>query len=406
MSEAHAFCAPSGWEKWSHCAGSAALEDTEPERTNEYSQEGTLAHELAARLLRGESAELPADLAPGIRCYVAAVQARVAAHKAAGAVNVLLLVEQKLDISVITGEKNAKGTADTLIIAEYRDYAELEVWDLKFGMGVPVLPANNGQLMIYALAALIKYSLLHDFSKVTLVIHQPRLREVPDEWDTTSDALYIFGQSVTEKANLALSLRDDVTALSHLCAGDWCHSGFCKVAYRCPALAQAVHQEVFGEFQSIEDAAAVALEPADTSLSPKDLPAKLGLAMSKVPMIEKWCLTVRAAVERELLANRPIVGFKLVMGRRGARAWIDESAAEKLLLADGQNPDVIFNPRKLKTPSALEKELADAPILKSLAELIRQAEGKPSVAPVKDKRAAWSASALNDFETHDGNDLV
>ena len=397
MAGGHAFCAPSDWKGWSQCPGKPALEEGEPEVENEYSQEGTLAHELAAQVLRGKSVDLPADLADGIRLYTSAVQARIDAFKLAGASPVTLLVEQRLSIEEITGERGAKGTADTIIIAEFADTAVLEVWDLKFGMGVKVSPENNGQLMIYALAALIKLGILHNFTEVNLVIHQPRVFEAPQVWATSTDALYVFGQSVTEAASLSLSLRGESAALSHLNPGEE-QCRFCKVKYRCPALAAQVHKEVFGEFQDLDDPAAVPLEPKDTLERPENLPARLSLALTRVPLIESWCLAVRAAVESELSQGRAVPGFKLVLGRSGARRWTDETAVEKLLLADNADPAVIFTPRKLKTPSALEKPLAKAPIWSTLQDLIDKAEGKPSVAPADDPRAPYAPPALNDFD--------
>ena len=408
MSDAHAFCAPSAWKRWSVCAGSPALEENEPDQESEYSREGTEAHGYAAELLNGaKNVIVPPAMQEGVNLYVQAVRDRVNAYKLAGAKSVKLLVEQRLDISDITGEKNAKGTADAIFIVEFEEYALLEVRDLKFGVGVIVDATENGQLMIYALAALRKYSILTDFRDIVISIHQPRVRPTPSEWPCTVAKLLEFGQEAREKSEFALSLRGSTEALVNLVPGPHCHNTFCKVAYRCPALAQSVHAEVFGDFQQLDDKDAVPLDPEDRLTgAPANLPALLSRFMGRVPMIEDWCRQIRSRVETELVGGHEIPGYKLVIGRAGPRSWTDEDAVVKLLIADGQSPDKILTPRKPISPTQLEKVLKDAPILETLRELTKQSEGKPSVAPMEDPREPYVPQVAGDFDTHDGSDLV
>jgi uncharacterized protein DUF2800 len=405
--ETHAFCSPSAWQRWSTCPGSPALEENEPDVPSEFAKEGRLAHELSAELLSGvKFVDVPPTLFDGVNAYVKGVHDRVDAYKLAGAKSVRLMVEQKLDISEVTGEKNAIGTADAVFLAEFDDGAVLEVRDLKFGMGVQVSAERNGQLMIYALGAFRKYGLLVDFKEIVISIHQPRLFEKPSEWQLSPKELLEFGEEVREKAQFALSLRGSTEALVNLVPGPHCHNTFCKVAYRCPALAQSVHQEVYGEFQQMDDKDAVPLEPENRLTAPGNLSALLSRFMSRVPMIEAWCRSIRAQVETELVDGRAIPGYKLVLGRAGPRTWTDEDAVVKLLIADGQSPDKILTPRKPISPTQLEKVIKGAPILETLRELTKQSEGKPSVAPVDDPREPYVAQAANDFDSHDGSDLV
>lgn len=404
MSEQHAFCSPSDWEGWSNCPGKPALEEGEPDNDNEYSREGTYAHELAADLLRGGKVDLPPDLAEGIRCYVTAVSARCTMYVNAGA-KVTLLVEQKLDISVITGEKGAKGTGDVVIIAEFEDHSVLDSWDLKFGMGVKVYAKDNGQLQIYALAAYVQHSLLHNFTEINIVVHQPRVSEKPDEWQVSVEDLHVFGARVTEAAALALSLRGEAAAVSNLKAGEK-QCRFCKVKHRCPELRRSVNESVFGDFQSLEDPEPIVLEPDDVIASPEDFAEVLGRMMGRVPLIESWCLAIRARVESELVGGKPVPGFKLVLGRQGARQWSDRAAVESLLLGDNQSPSVIYEPQSLKSPTQLEKILKHAPIWGPCQELTKRAEGKPSVAPADDVREPYSPPTLGDFDSLDTQDLV
>lgn len=64
-----------------------------------------------------------------------------------------LFVEQQLDISSVTGEVDAVGTADAIVVRD----GELVVIDLKTGRN-NVEAKGNHQLIIYALAALKAYN--------------------------------------------------------------------------------------------------------------------------------------------------------------------------------------------------------------------------------------------------------
>lgn len=51
----------------------------------------------------------------------------------------------------------------------------LEVIDLKFGKGIPVDAAENPQLRLYGVGALLTFENLYDFSYIQMRIIQPRL---------------------------------------------------------------------------------------------------------------------------------------------------------------------------------------------------------------------------------------
>ncbi|HHW4679931.1 MAG TPA: DUF2800 domain-containing protein, partial [Xylella taiwanensis] len=84
-------------------------------------------------------------------------------------------------------------------------------------------------------------------------------------------------------------------------------------------------------------------------------------------------------------------GYKLVEGRRGARYWTDDSAAEALLKRMRVKVDHIYE-RSLISPTTAEK-LHKAGTLGDrqwflVQDLIGQPVGKPSVVPESDKRPA------------------
>jgi hypothetical protein len=408
----HAFCAPSDWEGWSNCPGKPALEENEPDVSSPDADFGTQAHDWAARVLthQADLPEVPHDFVEGVTRYVDYVRSRVEGHKLAGAGRVTLLVEQKLDISVITGEKGAQGTSDAIILAEYEDYTVLDVVDLKFGIGVVVPVVDNGQLQIYGLAALVREQLLHNITEVNLIIHQPRVRKDAIEWRRTPDELYIFASTVTERATLSLSLRGDVAALSHLVPGEK-QCRFCRARWRCPALERSVFREVYGEFQKIDDPRAVPVSAEDRAfnLSPDAKGKLLGAAMARVPVIEAWCRDVRAACDNAMLNEHiRVPGFKVVQGKKGNRTWTDRDDVFTELALFELGDTVITSKPELISPAAMQKALEDKhpDAWEAVQEYITQTEGKASVAPESDERPVYQAVSADEFESFNGDDLV
>ena len=140
MAEVHATLSPSSADRWMTCPGSVALSEGYADSSSAAADEGTAAHELAERILRGAQGdalvglcaqnfvEWTSEMLQDVLRYTSSVQALV------GAVGGALMVEQRLPISEWTGEADAHGTADAVILAG----TELIVADLKFGRGVVV----------------------------------------------------------------------------------------------------------------------------------------------------------------------------------------------------------------------------------------------------------------------------
>lgn len=425
----HAAAAPSAWDQWSACPGSISLQASEPDVDSEYAREGTQAHTYAASALtRGwEATELAAEhehMREPLERYVASVNARVEQFKTAGALEVVLLVEQRLPIDAITGERNAFGTADAVIIAQFAASSLIEVDDLKFGQGVEVDVQDNGQLQIYALAAVLKYRLLHNFTSCVMRIHQPRIRQEPLEWEIPIEQLYDFGNTVAASARIALELleagpvaaiaRDAANGYTYLKPGEK-QCKFCRARWKCPAIAKEVNDTVFGDFDVITAPGAALVEktpPVLTSTfigSADEYAAMLPVWMSRVPLIEEWCLSIRGQVEIALLRGDTVAGYKLVQGRAGARAWTAPDAVQLLLTGAHLMPSDYMSKPELLSPAQLEKNVKpkDKPELwAALREQIKQAEGKPSVAPATDPRAPWQPATVDDFTNYDGSDIA
>ncbi len=405
---AHALLSPSGADRWSVCPGSVVLEADEPDNSNEHSDWGTAAHAVSAMCLTEKTdavaylgrridvgdcrtVECDREMVDAVQQYVDYVR-----QVSEGAE---LLVEQRFDISHVVPE--CFGTSDAVVIRP----DELHIIDAKFGRGVQVYasyavdPADpnslrkpNKQMALYALGALRELELVADFQRVRMTIHQPRLNSV-DEWDCSVTDLLDAGAELRTAAERAYAYVGSDTPLvrSDLVAGDK-QCKFCKAKATCPAATQRVQDEVGNDFENLE-----AFTQSDEqktmmlkALTPKTGEA-LGKAMAAVDFIESWCKAVRGATEVELLAGREVPGYKLVQGRKGARAWTSEGEAETALKSMRLKVDEMYSFR-LITPPAAEKLLKAGTLgprqWAKLQPLIGQAEGGKSVAPASDPRPA------------------
>jgi len=402
---AHAKLSPSGAHRWMRCPGSVVLEAQYPDESSSYAREGTAAHELAALVLEddeataqayvgkriayndhGEDVQWPItqDMADYVDDYVKLVRER-----AEGAT---LLVERKLPIDHITGEKGATGTSDVVIIDHAN--AEIVVIDLKYGMGVRVSAEENEQTQLYALGALEEYSVLGDFAHVSMLIHQPRLNHV-SEWTITVEQLLTFAKSASFAAgqcDLARSLDGEDAIAGFLSPGEK-QCRFCKAKATCPALRAEITEVVGGSSAAtLDEFSDFTPEPVDMQTGDNYLP----IAMAKVGMVEDWCKAVRAEVERRLLAGQNVDGYKLVEGKRGPRKWSDADDIEQLFKSFRLRQDEMYD-FTLISPTKAEKVFKENPKRwAKVQERITQSTGKPSVAPATDKRQAIAVQSVAD----------
>ena len=375
------------------CPGSIALSEGIEDKGSAFADEGTDAHELAALCLTtgtpakkytgklmGKGHQVGMDMVMHVQAYIDYVTDLVASTGGQ------LLVEQRLPIDHLTGEAEAHGTSDIVILAD----DELIVVDLKYGRGVVVEADENPQLQIYALAALREFGAMGDFKTVRMVIHQPRLNAV-SEWVQPVNDLLGFGISVSVAAE---AIRVGTTTLV---AGDK-QCKFCRAKATCPALATVVQEAIGGDFDSLTTFNREMTE-ASVKSHANLTPEKLGTSLQAVDLIEMWCKAVRAEVESRLLAGAPVPGFKLVQGKRGNRQWTSKEDAEELLKTMRVKHDQMYDYAVI-SPTTAEK-LQKAEVIgprqwpKVLA-LITQSEGKPSVAPESDKRPALAITAAAD----------
>lgn len=412
----HATLSASGAPGWMRCHGKLAMEKPFPNTSSAYADEGTAAHEVAQMCLeqnqdasafagrvitvaRGEGAQKTERKFTVNEEMVENVQKYVDIVRGLGGE---LMVEQRVDFSRWIGVDDSFGTSDAVIV--WPEQQEIAVVDLKFGRGVAVSAEENEQAQLYACGTLDLLSLAYDVEddwQVRLMIVQPRIGNV-SEWTLTVGQLKDFAARASVSARHAIHQYDG-KAEPKLTPGEK-QCRFCRAKAVCPALAAEVRGVVTADATAddfddltVADDEAIAAQPDD----------QLAAAMSKIDLVEQWCKAVRAETERRLLAGAEVPGFKLVQGRRGARAWANKDEAEAALKAMRLKVEQMYD-MSLVSPTTAEK-LAKAGAIgprqwAKVKELIVQPEGKASVAPADDKRPALTLSAsADDFDNLEGD---
>ncbi len=440
----HAVLSPSGADRWMQCPGSVVLSEGVADQSSSYADEGTAAHFLASTCLstgkhpaeflgkvivlwehadgtegtcfagddvlvemaKASTFEVTVDMAGYVNHYVQAVR-----QQAEGGV---LLVEQKLPISTYTGEEDATGSADAVVIT--RD-GELQIHDLKYGMGKRVSAEQNRQLRLYAIGAVEEYSLAYDFTSARLFIHQPRVTPTPSEWAVSLANLEEFGGDVQ------VSALHVEAAKSNLGEENWekfylnpvddaCQ--WCRAKADCPALYRLVSESILEGFDDGQELTPDAIQDAIGNLEQAP-PASLSSKMKATAFAEMWIKAVRGKVESDLLAGTPVPDYKIVQGKQGNRKWADATEVESVMKSMRLKVEEMYD-LTLISPTTAEKltkrlDEAGKPILgprqwKKLQDSITRAEGGLSVAPDSDPRPAVDLSPKADDFDDLGDDLI
>jgi hypothetical protein len=237
-----------------------------------------------------------------------------------------------------------------------------------------------------------------------MVICQPRVSAAPTEYAMRTEVLVEWGlKHAAPAASVAMALYNydgpgdisfDENVKPH---PEACR--FCKAKGTCPALAASVEGAMAAEFTDLTTRDATEQEAIVKRLVAAVAPDNLGAKMDAVELVEMWCKAIRARVEGELIAGRAVAGYKLVPGRKGARAWTDAAEAEKALKAFRLKKEQMYD-MSVISPTTAEKLLKSAPKRwAKVLPLIKQGEGKPSVAPLSDARPALEVKPVeSEFE--------
>jgi hypothetical protein len=398
----HAIASPSKAAMWLVCANSLAANEGQPEGDRKAADLGTDKHELMTMCLEfgvdamayeghvlGKGHTVNRELANDVQTVVDNVRERIHGYELRGA-SVELVLDQAVPSGHITGEENATGTLDVALIVTWpAGHTSLDVIDAKFGYQ-EVTAEWNPQLLMYASGALEEQGLVYDFAEVNLVIEQP-LRGTT-EWATTPAEIAQWVEDAVpkaEKARMILRMKgeralkmEDFTVSEKGCM-------WCRAKAVCPALVNHVQDTMERGFEDMETAV---LDTSVDLLSVEDLAPKF----ESLELIEDWIKAVRARVELELLAGKPIPGLKLVAGKKGNRAWASNEEAEAMMKKFKMKQDQMYS-FKLLGPNPILDALKDQPRrLKQIEALVVQPNGKPHVALESDKRPALEIKPVED----------
>ncbi len=365
MPGTHAILSASSSSRWLACPPSARINAELPETTSVYAEEGTQAHALAEKTLKGYLAGGPAEvqsdneeMKEAVQRYVDVCIEKINAAKAASP-DAVVHVEFRLDFS--TYVPDGFGTGDMVIVSD----KSLEICDLKYGKGVPVSAEGNTQMRLYALGAVEEFGMLYAFDTVYMTIIQPRLDSVSTD-TLSAGKLLDWGRSIIPIATLAYDGKGDFQA------GDHCR--FCKFRPRCKALAAYVAKKTaLRKKQTLTD-----LETVSILQAAKD--------------IKRWLTDIEEYALSKAIDGYDWPGMKLVEGR-SKRVITDPDAAAAALIDKGFDADAVYKPRELQTLTALEKLVGKKSLAEALGDLIEKPDGKPTLVELSDKRPPFDVTA-------------
>ena len=359
------------------CAGRMAMVSIAPDgKSSIYAAEGTAAHEISEKALRGDKdcskflgevytidgfdVEITEELTNSAQRYVDYV---VAQSSTDGCV---LFIEERHSLAQLDPPFDAGGTCDAIIIKP--KLREIEVVDLKNGRGI-VEVNNNKQTRTYALLALLNApkELVDQIDQVKVTIVQPRASHKDGrirsetfhlaeliEW--TAELMQAMGRSkkALDAFNMINGSRTlfDEWAAAALTPGN---CTFCPAQGMCPALrskALAITPEVAKTwFEDITLETVPMISNTVSALSPEEL----SHILDGIDMLEDWAKAVRATAHSLAESGVTIPGYKLV-DKISNRKWAadDEKIVADLKSVIKLTEDQIFS-RKLLSPAQIEK---------------------------------------------------
>lgn len=366
----HALLSASSAHRWLACPPSAVAAEAYPQKDTDYTREGTLAHEVAEIIARGDqpdpestTEEITGEMIDCAVRYRDYIQEQYKTNDA------VMLLEQRVDFSPWVPD--GFGTCDCILIQG----DTLTIIDYKYGVGVAVSAVDNPQMRLYALGALNDYGFAYDVKRVEMHIFQPRINNTSDDSLTVDELLTWAEKTVKPIAEKAAKGKGKYSA------GDQCT--FCPHAGRCRELAKVCKE-------AVETHGLTASVPV---LAPHEVAEVLRLE----PLISLWLRRVKSLALDTLLGGGEVPGFKVVAGR-SSRTWADNlEVAEELKKAGYSMEDITKT--ELLSPAAMEKALGKKRVTELVGGQILTSQGSPTIAPEADKRPVYDrlAEAQKDF---------
>lgn len=369
--KAHSKLGASSMYRWKECPGSVALcELMPPQKSSEYAELGTKAHDLAEKRLR--HGFYPPDADPEMIDYVDVYVDYVEGiwNKVRNHPNSRHLIEHRFDLSEVF--PGLFGTCDDVVYAG--ESQTLYVTDLKYGEGIPVDVEGNLQLAYYGLGAALTIKM--PIKTVVLAIAQPRY--------SAEDAIKIAEMEILDLLYFRSALIEAAKATEMVDAeiktGDHCQ--FCIAKPKCPKL----REEAELAFRADCQLANLGNLDQDT----------VGALMEKIDLIDTWVKGVRSFAYQEAQAGRLPTGWKLVP-KRATRKWADLDKTQRTLgsrVNQNKLRDLMTEP-ELKSPAQVEKILGSA-FKTMIEELVVAVSSGANLVPESDKRASIDKQSIAD----------
>lgn len=402
----HSILAPSSAVRWTTCTRSPSfiqeLRDAgkipQEDSSSDDADEGTLAHDLAAKCLQGlmDTSEIAAYAMKQKAVEIDNADAHEMQEHVKGYVELAERLKLGDDKQLIEAKvplfykPEDNGTVDYALLNPSRIY----ILDLKYGRGVEVDAKNNKQVASYALSLVDQYEMVYDWDDetlVTLAIYQPRTQgKALKLWAVSLGNLKNFGlQMIEAKADIDVGDKDVLKFDPSEEACRWC-----PAKARCEARQKWAAQhmskegiEAAAEFIDLDDPAAgvqEAIKAVDGELTDKQICA----IVEGAPIFISWFNSVMKGLVEIMAGDNPIEGLKLVQGKAGNRTWGDEEGAAKLLKPKVGAANVFT--KKIISPSQAEKLLKGQDLSTKFSnrfeELIVRPTGSHVVVPVTDER--------------------
>lgn len=398
----HSIFSASGSHLWANCAGGLIPNILAPDDAGVEAAEGTVAHWVAEtwqkdgvrpkRLIgtiktvkngrHSFDIEITHEMLRHVQRYVMRTF-EVDGDK---------FVEQKVYYDDLTPIPKQGGTADFAAMSP----GVLIIDDFKYGKGVFVDVRNNSQLMLYAYGVYREWDWWYNFKRIIIRVSQPRMDNM-DEVEITVEELLEFAARMKVAAHKAWQIDAPRTPGDEQCQ-------FCKVKGTCGAyvsymasMMEGVYEDLTKDVQA-EDVEAlkdrIDLQKAFVMRPVQELTLEqLSILYQWRSSIEKWWEAVTTEIGKRVANGENAPFQKLVEGRTKRRlkrntAFVREHLLDFIGLAA---EDVIKT--TFETPAGIERAMikhgfSEESIATLLAPVVEKPPGKPTLAPLHDKRPA------------------
>lgn len=383
-----------------------------------YNVEGTQAHDYAEQILTGQKTlfDIPEAFQDAVGIYTQECQRLAEEFDGFEP-----FIEAKVPLFY---NKAETGTMDYAVVSQDK----VVLVDYKHGAGIYVEVFENPQLAIYAMSFLQMleddgYYAFGPETEIIIKIAQPRHHagEPIREWVLSFQDLTAFCAEIqrvhdTEDADTVFAPGEDTC--------QWCRcKAFCGA--RLHHLAQGLpyrdggteadllaDMPIFDEKETPEPLDRIGRYTAEFGVV--DVPTMVKI-WSNRKSITAFLNDIEAHLTRLTLSGEGVAGLKIVMGREGNTAWVDEEAAERMLenqkiTKEERTVSKVISPTKAKALlgdkiNETKKKNPDLSprLVRRWHELTARSPGKKVIALEGDKRPAVEHS-LADMETFEVED--